>query len=52
MQDFNKLMAVAEAAQKVLDGLNQRIEEAAPDAVPVFTGIVELHDALGRLNAD
>lgn len=39
-----------EAAQRLLDGLNARIDAAVEDhavpGVPVFDGIVELHDAL------
>lgn len=33
-------------AQALLDDLNARIEQADPRAVPVFAGIVALHDAL------
>jgi hypothetical protein len=36
------------AAKKVLAGLEARIEAAPPEAVPVFDGIVDLHDAIGR----
>lgn len=45
--------ALAAAAQRVLDGLNRRIEEAAKrDAPhPVFEGIGDLHDALSRSKA-
>lgn len=41
--------ALYEAAQKVLAGLNARIEAAAAaggQSIPVFDGIAELHDAL------
>ena len=34
------------AAQRLLDDLNARIDSAHLSAVPVFPGIVELHDAL------
>lgn len=34
------------AAQRVLDGLNRRIDAAPSDCVPVFDGIADLHAAL------
>lgn len=37
-----------EAAKRVLDGLNFRIENAPSDAVPVFDGIAELHAAIAE----
>lgn len=37
------------AAQALLDDLNARINGAHITAVPVFAGIVELHDALAAL---
>lgn len=40
------LLACAEAAKVVLDGLNARIDAAPREAVPVFDGIAELHSAL------
>jgi glycerate kinase len=45
----DKLLAVCEAAQAVLDGLNARIDTAPANAVPVFDGIAELHSALSAL---
>ena len=36
-------------ARRVLRGLNARIEQAPLNAVPVFDGIAELHDALNAL---
>lgn len=36
------------AAEKVLAGLEARIEAAPPNAVPVFDGIAELHDAINK----
>lgn len=45
-----ELMAVVEAARRVLRGLNERIEAADPRSVPVFDGIVDLHDALYALD--
>jgi hypothetical protein len=41
--------ALAEAAQRVLDGLNKRIDEAPANCVPLFDGIAELHAALSNL---
>lgn len=40
--------ALAKAAQRVLDGLNARIDEAVMlgGPLPVFEGIADLHDAL------
>lgn len=43
-----KLLA---AAKRVLAGLNERIDAAPGDAVPVFDGIVDLHDAIGKAEA-
>jgi|GEM_PF-1192213 len=37
-----------EAAQKVLAHLEARIEGAPSNAVPVFDGIAELHDAISK----
>ncbi len=42
------LADLASASRKVLDGLNARIDAADGDTVPVFYGIVYLHDALNR----
>lgn len=39
--------AVIEPAARVYRGLSARIDDAPEDAVPVFDGIAELHDALG-----
>jgi hypothetical protein len=36
------------AAQKVIAGLNARIDAAPRHAVPVFDGIAELHAAIAR----
>lgn len=38
--------ALLEAAKRVLAGLNERIDNAPKDAVPLFAGIAELHDAI------
>lgn len=43
------LLECARAGRIVLDGLNARIDAADPSAVPVFTGIAELHSALAAL---
>lgn len=40
--------ALLAAAQKVLAGLNARIDAAPSNAVPVFDGIAELHTAIGK----
>lgn len=45
-EDCREVAALIEAAQKVLDGLNRRIQEAPAAATPVFEGIVALSDAL------
>jgi hypothetical protein len=51
-RDYEALLAerdsLAKAAQRVLDGLNARIDEAVMlgGPVPVFEGIADLHDAL------
>lgn len=37
-----------EAAQTVLAGLHARIDAADPTVVPVFSGIVELSDAIAK----
>lgn len=50
--DYDALLAewdaLKEAAQRVLDGLNDRIDEASMlgGPVPVFEGIADLYDAL------
>lgn len=40
------------AAQRVLAGLNARIDSAHPSSVPVFDGIVDLHDAISRATGE
>lgn len=40
------------AAQRVLAGLNARIDAADPSSVPVFHGIVDLHDAISRATGE
>jgi hypothetical protein len=40
------------AAERVLRGLNERIDEATDDCVPVFEGIAELHDALAKARGE
>lgn len=42
---------LATAAEKVMAGLNARIEQADPSAVPVFDGIAELFTALNKAQA-
>lgn len=39
------------AGQRVLDGLHARIDTAPRTSVPVFDGIVDLHDALNHAAA-
>lgn len=36
------------SAEVVLAGLNARIEQADPSSVPLFSGIVELSDAIAK----
>lgn len=38
--------ALLAAAETVLAGLNARIDNADPSAVPIFAGIADLHDAI------
>lgn len=45
------LAELEHAADLVLHGLEERIDAADPSAVPVFDGIVELHDAIPRARA-
>lgn len=40
------------AAQRVLAGLIARIDAAHPSSVPVFDGIVDLHDAISRATGE
>ena len=47
-EECREVAALIEAAQKVLDGLNLRIQEAPADAAPVFEGITALSDALSK----
>ena len=47
-EECREVATLIEAAQKVLDGLNRRIEEAPAAATPVFDGIAELSDALSK----
>lgn len=51
IQSAELVSELVEAGQRVLDGLNARIEAAPMDAVPVFDGIVELHTALAKAKA-
>lgn len=41
------------ASVKVLDGLNARIDRASKqgEPIPVYNGIVELHDLVGKIDA-
>lgn len=45
-QEYKRLKRIESAAEQVLAGLNQRIEQAPADDVPVFYGIAELHSAI------
>lgn len=45
------LAALLAASKVVLAGLNARIDRAHPSGVPVFDGIADLHDAIGRAEA-
>lgn len=42
------LTELREAAKRVLAGLDARIDRSHPSSVPVFDGIAELHDAIGK----
>lgn len=48
----SELLALREAAQKVYAGLNARIDAAPANAVPLFDGIAELHDAINFGGSD
>ena len=39
------------AAERIMAGLDARIADAPPEAVPVFYGIAELHSAIQKANA-
>ena len=41
-----EIEALREAAQKLIAHLNERIDAAPSDAVPVFAGLAELYDAV------
>jgi len=41
-----------EAAETVLAGLNARIDAADPSAVPIFSGIADLHSAIAKARGD
>lgn len=45
-KQYARFKKIESAAEQVLAGLNQRIEDAPPDAKPVFHGIAELHAAI------
>jgi hypothetical protein len=44
--------ALAAAAERVLKGLSARIDAALPEAVPLFDGIAELHEALAKARGE
>lgn len=49
-----KLLKEARGASvRVLDGLNARIDRASKqgESIPVYNGIVELHDIIGKIDA-
>lgn len=53
MNAIELLKEALDASVRVLDGLNARIDRASKqgEPIPVYNGIVELHDFIGKIDA-